>query len=140
MVELPRYKVFVAKFSNETHRDLVTRMISRANGQIAATKDYAGLMEKVETHRDDLAGVIYELRNEGEVIPGEESVSNPETVVASLRRFVGESLPIVATYYPTEQEGLEQLFSDAGADVVLAHPFTRTEFYGAIDEALKKQD
>ena len=143
MIQLPPDKVFLIKFSRDIHRDLVSRMISRAGGQVAAVANQEELTSKlVQYQPGEIAGLVYELGDGTRSSHLYLSDIEQENTLMKLRNFVGTDVPIVATYYPVLELdymiATEKRLCSYGADAVLSHPFRRTEFYSALEKALEK--
>ena len=144
MIQLPQYKVFLIKFSSSIHRDLVSRMISRVNGQVAAVADQEELTGKLLQYQpEEIAGLIYELGDGTKSSHLYLSDVEQENTLRKLRNFVGADIPIVAIYYPSSEQdydltATENRLGGYGADAVLPRPFGFTEFYSALEKALKK--
>ena len=142
-MDLPKYKVFVAKFQVPTHRELITRSITSSGGQVCGVEDYETATREIEkwTQRPELAGVIYAVVHE-ESVPGQEVPAGPEEVMTNLRQLAGD-VPILATYgsglVVESGTALEKKLLESGADAVLAHPFSMGDFYAALGTAMDKR-
>ena len=142
-MNLPPHQVFVVKFGNSVHRDLITRSIVDAGGQASGVDSYGAAVSDIRkwVPGQDLAGVVYAAVHE-EAIPGQEGLAKPEEVIAHLRGLVGDA-PILATYgsdKPVENgTELERRLLENGADFALSHPFDLRDFYAALGTAMRQR-
>lgn len=65
MIQLPHDKVFLVKFSSDVHRDIVSRMILHAQGQVSRAANREELISQFKQCKpSEIAGVVYELGDE----------------------------------------------------------------------------
>lgn len=86
--------------------------------------------------RKSLSGIVYGL---GSIIPRDEQ----ERQIRKVRSLSGDNIPLLVTYCRREEIEedynlalIGERISDYGADTVLVHPFSGTEFYAALGKAL----
>ncbi len=143
MIQLPPDKVFLVKFNCDVHRDLVSRMISRVGGQVAAVADKEELISTFSNyHPSEIAGLVYDLGGGTRNLLNMSDVEQERTL-KELRNVVGVNIPIVAIYYPSSEQDYDltatgKRLCGYGVDAILPRPFGATEFYSALEKALEK--
>ena len=126
-------RCFAIKFDYEPHRSLVAEIMFRAEGQVWSYDSFTSLVEGLGSIHPDIPieAVVYNLRTEGEILPGSSERQGYEEVVAALKQELDEGTKLIVTYFPQdhEPENFEDVLRSYGADRVLAHPFTSRELY-----------
>ncbi len=139
MISLPPHKIFLIKYNYEVYQEIVSRFISSAGGKVSAVGSLEELSERLSPAsriRKSLGGIVYGL---GPIIPRDEQ----ERQIKRVRSLSGDNIPLLVTYCRRDEVEEDynlaltgERISDYGADTVLFHPFSGTEFYAALGKAL----
>ncbi|GEM_PF-4307194 len=139
MISLPPRKIFLVKYSYEVYQKIVSRLISEAGGEVSAVSSLEELSERLQSAsglRKSLGGIVYGL---GSIIPRDDQ----ERQIRKVRSLSGDNIPLLVTYCRREEAEedynlalIGERISKYGADTVLFHPFSGTEFYAALGKAL----